>query len=324
MGDGVEFLSVPGDGRVQKLLRDIYDVSIVNLSRKYLKRWDLSCVELLKFTNDIGISLTLILKTVAPPWDREVDIYVETFPRLIKFMPDLIMTFRDDETQNLSFFLENISGVLLRDSLSPESVERAAESLATIHFKSRGILNRLERRKVPSLASREDYEAWFDRLVGDLANIGLLSSEGSARPLRERLDDALENILGLPITLVHGDLYADNIIITAEDVKFIDWGSAFIGGGFLDVVSLTSPDERKNGDIRPFRENIIRAYVRTYRDLGGENLSRFNLERTIASGEWVRSLRDLSWLVERIKGGFVTPGPIREWAEEGLRKLVSS
>ncbi|WP_343968522.1 aminoglycoside phosphotransferase family protein [Kribbella koreensis] len=40
----------------------------------------------------------------------------------------------------------------------------------------------------------------------------------------------------LPATLIHGDVYGDNVIASEPSPRLIDWGSARVGPGMLDVV----------------------------------------------------------------------------------------
>ncbi|TDU89672.1 phosphotransferase family enzyme [Kribbella voronezhensis] len=60
----------------------------------------------------------------------------------------------------------------------------------------------------------------------------------------------------LPPTLIHGDVYGDNVIASPESPKLIDWGSARIGPAMLDVTMAS-------------RQAGITTYRQTWKALTG-------------------------------------------------------
>jgi thiamine kinase-like enzyme len=50
----------------------------------------------------------------------------------------------------------------------------------------------------------------------------------------------VDRLARLPATLVHGELYASNVLLAGERVCVVDWELAGIGPGVLDVAALTA------------------------------------------------------------------------------------
>jgi hypothetical protein len=64
----------------------------------------------------------------------------------------------------------------------------------------------------------------------------------------------VERLAALPTTLVHGELYASNVLVAEDRVCAVDWELAGVGPGVLDVAALTTglPD--------PDRSTLAEAY----------------------------------------------------------------
>jgi len=67
--------------------------------------------------------------------------------------------------------------------------------------------------------------------------------------------EVMERLGQLPTTLVHGELYASNVLVAPGRVCPVDWELAGIGPGVLDVAALTAgwPDEERSTLIDAYR-----------------------------------------------------------------------
>jgi aminoglycoside phosphotransferase (APT) family kinase protein len=95
---------------------------------------------------------------------------------------------------------------------------------------------------------RDDFTGWR-RLAG--------RPEGLDPWVRERLDRLVEIESGWPDaaagdTLVHGDLRADNVLLTARGAVVVDWPHACVGAGWLDLL-LALPSIAMHGGGDPQR-----------------------------------------------------------------------
>src|SRR5262249_46231195 len=65
---------------------------------------------------------------------------------------------------------------------------------------------------------------------------------------------------GEPITLIHGDLYAENIIMRGNKLFLIDWSwFTMVSVPTVDLASIISK-HAKNGILREFSDEVLEAY----------------------------------------------------------------
>jgi thiamine kinase-like enzyme len=86
--------------------------------------------------------------------------------------------------------------------------------------------------------------------------------------LAKRYDQVVERLVELPVTFIHGEFYASNVLVqaTAGDLRVcpVDWEMAAVGPGLLDLAALTAgswTDEEK--------KSLAMAYHATLPQDGG-------------------------------------------------------
>jgi hypothetical protein len=113
-----------------------------------------------------------------------------------------------------------------------QGLVRVAERLGNLHRRSKEVaasgeaLNRFD---------RQHFELWsarFDEFSPDT----LSSLLGALESLRA---DVVEILVRAERTVVHGELFPSNVLVADSDVFFIDWETAGIGPGELDLATLT-------------------------------------------------------------------------------------
>ena len=117
----------------------------------------------------------------------------------------------------------------------------AARWLARLHSRFAGESETLN-RSAPLLR----YDAAFYRLW--LERVETFQSVGLGRAVWESLvdtyDRAIERLIRLPSTLIHGEFYASNILVeeTREGCRIrpVDWEMAAVGPGLIDLAALSS------------------------------------------------------------------------------------
>lgn len=84
---------------------------------------------------------------------------------------------------------------------------------------------------------RAFYRRWPDRALA------FTRSSELAR-LLERYDEVIDRLLALPVTFVHGELYASNVLVVQgrEGLRVcpVDWEMAAVAPGLVDLAALTS------------------------------------------------------------------------------------
>ena len=107
--------------------------------------------------------------------------------------------------------------------------------------------------------------SWVDR-VGDLAALGAptrrleslwddVEGEAALRAAWRRLHE-----LGLPDTIVHGDLHPWNATVEPHGVRIVDWSDAAIGPPFLDLAVVLFKE-----DDAAVRARLVEAYLEPWR-----------------------------------------------------------
>lgn len=100
------------------------------------------------------------------------------------------------------------------------------------------------------------YRRWIER-AGEFAEPGS-RAEGIAW-IGQRYDRAVEGLLELPRTVIHGEFYASNVLVVDEAagprVCPVDWELAAVGPGLVDLAALVS-----GGWGEGEREAIVSAY----------------------------------------------------------------
>jgi hypothetical protein len=167
----------------------------------------------------------------------------------------------DVERGRYWLFLEQVSGVPLWQIGELATWEDAARWLGEMHGRFEGELGRQG-----DAAHFLRYDADFYRLWLNRAQAFAKEAETGARArkgldwLAERHERLVEQLVELPVTFIHGEFYAGNVLIGegsgAPRVCPIDWEMAAIGPGLLDLAALTGgewDDDWRKAPARAYR-----------------------------------------------------------------------
>jgi aminoglycoside phosphotransferase (APT) family kinase protein len=139
------------------------------------------------------------------------------------------------------------------------------------------------------------------------------------RPLVEQAlelyADAVEPLLALPQSIIHGEYYGKNVVLREgrpeEMIAVVDWESAAVGPSYLDPVSLSTG--RWTTDKK---EALWRVYFDCYRSETGHPLDWDEFRRDLAPLQLYQALAWIGWWLER---GEVEQ--MARWLKE-LQKIV--
>lgn len=180
---------------------------------------------------------------------REIEMYRAVLPPDLG-TPHFLGTVEDEASHLHWLFLERVHGVELWQTGDLETWALVARWLAEFHRRRlhetapSDALGRLVR------CDREFYERWPTRAVRHLAD-----ADDATRRAVHRVaachDGLVERLLALPVTLVHGEFVAANVVVAPPTgpvarVCPVDWESASIGPGLIDLAMLAggwSPPE---------------------------------------------------------------------------------
>ncbi|MBY0550297.1 MAG: phosphotransferase [Candidatus Obscuribacterales bacterium] len=312
--ESLKLLQAPPQERLTAWLSEIYGKPVEVVERQLLRHRDLSYVERIRLADAIPESL--IYKVVLPPWDIEQDLHERILIPEVSSSARLYLSgFYKGST---ALFLEDLGTGALMDEQSSEAAVRLGADLAKLHraftyriaeIQDQGILRRLPPQLYVSVA-RE--------LTAHIRQAALCTAPelAAVTELASVIADALADE---PISLVHGDLYAENVLINCGKVFIIDWSwFTIIGAPIMDLATLTM-NHPKNGCFQNRRDEVIEAYCGEYsRPLA-------QVHERLPYAEALSRLLLLQWLIERRSRGIMgtTIGPVDTVIPVVVRELGS-
>lgn len=173
---------------------------------------------------------------------REITVYQAILPGAPPGAPRCYAASADAQRGEYWLLLEKVSGIELYQVGALAAWQTVARWLAGLHTRFRD--TRWPREVAAHLIRRDDahHRCWLDRArsftkPGDAARVNALTRLG------ERLDAVLATAATSPQGLLHGEFYASNVLIDAEErtsrVCPVDWEMAGIGPVLLDLAALT-------------------------------------------------------------------------------------
>jgi hypothetical protein len=166
----------------------------------------------------------------------------------------------DHRTGRYWLFLERVPGLELYQ-VAFAGWQQAARWLAALHSRyagSAGTLRPVQTRHLLRYDARY-YRLWLRRaraLLEQEQPAGATDALERLAWLAPRYRRAVERLVTLPATLIHGEFYASNVLIqvipatTGMRVCVVDWEMAAVGPGLVDLAALTagswSEDERRD------------------------------------------------------------------------------
>ncbi len=138
-------------------------------------------------------------------------------------------------------FLEKIPGVRLSLTGEESAWLLAARWLARLHSRFSGESETLNRSAPLLRFDAAFYRLWLER-VEEFQSVGL--DQAVWESMVETYGRAVERLVRLPSTLIHGEFYASNILVqeTREGCRIrpVDWEMAAVGPGLIDLAALSS------------------------------------------------------------------------------------
>jgi Ser/Thr protein kinase RdoA (MazF antagonist) len=205
--------------------------------------------------------------------------------------------------QLTALFLEDLGSASLATTGNAEIAASVGKELAKMHRAYSYRTDELMQTNVLRTVLPLDYSAFTSVLITQLAEWKMIAPEESQNLLT--LAHALASKLaGEPISLVHGDLFAENIIQRGERLFIIDWSwFTAIGVPLMDLATLTL-EHPKNTGFTQWKQEVIEAYCfESARETE-------DVRQLLPFAERLSKLFLLDWLVERRKIGKVNPSLI--------------
>jgi phosphotransferase family enzyme len=163
---------------------------------------------------------------------REIVVYRDVLASMALGTARYYGSLVEPERRRFLLFIEKVAGVELWQIGEIEVWEKVARWLATFHDEASAIAS-------PHLLAYDAdfFAAWPERAL-------VFARDDMLSCVAARYDDVVAALLALPQTMVHGEFYAANILVSrdgdAPRIAPIDWEMAGVGPALLDLAALTS------------------------------------------------------------------------------------
>jgi Phosphotransferase enzyme family len=163
----------------------------------------------------------------------------------------------DEVAGRFWLFVERVPAIELYQVGDVGVWEEAARWLPRVHA---ALSKDPERSAAEAHLLRHDaryYQRWIERATA-FASSGWSGAERRRlRWLALRYDQVVERLTTLPRAVIHGELYASNVLVGegGRRICAVDWEMAALGSPLLDVAALTT------GWDRPVQKRLERAYL---------------------------------------------------------------
>ncbi len=283
------------DSQLLSWLSEFYGKPVTIAKRQLLRHRDLSLVERLEIAD--SLPSTLIYKLVLPPWDIEQELHERILIPSITNSSQLYMT---AHVGNLTaMFLEDLGEeTLIGKGGTTELAERIGSDLAKIHRAYSYRIDELMGFNILPTLFPLDYVSFVSRLAQQLRQWKLIEPE-QEKIFQELSFVLADKLKGEPISLVHGDLYAENLIIRHNKLFIIDWSwFTFLGVPTMDLATLTMPHV-KNGSFLAFADVVLDSYSQE------SGRARADIEDALPACHALSRILFLFWLKKRRSMGIV-------------------
>lgn len=167
----------------------------------------------------------------------------------------------DPSVERYWLFVERVEGRELYQVGDLRLWQAVASWLGEMHVSLAADLERHAKRGRLIDYDEAYYRRWIERAREFAAAPGQSRSRVEALAwIGEHYDPVVEGLLDLPKTVIHGELYASNVIVVGDvpvpRVCPVDWEQAASGPGLVDLAALVS-----GGWEEESREAIVSAYL---------------------------------------------------------------
>jgi len=181
-------------------------------------------------------------------------IYRNLLARLPLTTPRFYGAFEDQATGNTCLVLEYLDDYLpVAKSLGRDALKLTAHWIGRFHAAGKELLATASTSNLNSYNAEYFFE--WSRRMADIPNHFRQNFSWLA-DMCDRCDAFLELLSKATQTIVHGEFYPSEALIRDAEIRVVDWESAGIGAGELDLAALTQG---------PWPEEILQECEAAYR-----------------------------------------------------------
>lgn len=236
----------------------------------------------------------------------EIDIYTQILPHLPVTVPTLVGGDWNRETGMAWLILEYLEqSVRIAKSPDPAALRKASAWIGHFHRLNEAFPT------TDSVATLKAYDpAYYIGWAERTWHFARLTQQDTPwlNHLCTRFEEIVTTFLMHPSTLIHGEYYSKNILYESEVVYPVDWESAALAAGEIDLATLTDG----------WGEQASDACKRTYVDARWPGGAPDRFEDRLRAARLYVNFRWLSDLRER---AIKKPGTWYFWRLENLKRI---
>jgi aminoglycoside phosphotransferase (APT) family kinase protein len=221
---------------------------------------------------------------------RELGMYRDILPGLCLGTPQLYAWRWEPQQGIFWLFLEYVESERLSRSSFQYWVE-AARWAARFHAAGRDLA--ATQTNFLSHLDRTHYLACAEHLERNFVKFNR-EQQGIVRQALKDYEGFLDNLVALPRHLIHGEYFGENIMVRQananEPIAVIDWETALVGPGHVDLVSITAGQWTLEQ-----RQTMWRAYFEQFQLETGLSLNWDQFCRELIQVALYRALVWLGW-----------------------------
>ena len=224
----------------------------------------------------------------------------------------------DPQSDGCWLVIERIDGRELYQVGELDIWKDVARWLGAMHDRlARLDLDQLKARARLVVYDAEFYHHWLSRAETALAKTPLESkvSRAAFDHIRARYHRVLERLHALPVTVIHGEFYASNVLTATEDGRLrvcpVDWEMAAVAPGLIDLAALT---------LGQWTPEDLRTFSSAYLSAMPDGALGMTVDEVMEAVDYCQIHLAVQWL-----GWFSSqpphPGHARDWLAEAVDRV---
>src|SRR6266545_7007138 len=193
----------------------------------------------------------------------EAEVYRRLLQPLPEFKPRCLGVYIDPETGDTSLFLQFVYGFKRLSDISwkrskrqPRTMAKTARWLAGFHNDQQSLVRQASHSFLKRYVA-DYYQGWAQRTL-EYAR-PLLSRYPWLTELQRAGDAWFAPLLSATPTVIHGEFYAKTVLVRGETLFMVDWESAAIAPGEIDLAALTDGEGWPGWLVRRCEANYARV-----------------------------------------------------------------
>jgi thiamine kinase-like enzyme len=278
-------------------------------------------IELYHQCAKIGGRKTALIKICRPPLDTELEAYRLMQNHSSGILPG--MFWESEKEDYCALLIEDLGEDILREhNIESELMINVLAAIIEVHnYYANGIKLSLS-GSIP-VREGDSFVNYFGALLSKANTI--LKMEKTTKEILLRKSEKIQSLLRTyRLTLTHGDLYADNIILSRDKFYLIDWGFAHFGVEFEDIATILETYPQKNGNMDFTTDQKVNIYRSAYQRVNKQELAVDRAKLNLCLGALMNQIYFVDWIIFRINNGYWKDIDPREKLNMEVNELIDA